>query len=599
MRWSSVVVPCLAICALATVASAEPARAPVRHVCNGIVHCMAQVRALSDEGRAQHFATPQGFGPADLASAYNLDTSVDPGATVAVIDAYGYSSLESDLATYRSTFGLPPCGTSDGCLRIVGSDGGAAPTGQSPADDDWSIETALDVDMVSSGCPKCKILVVEATDDFGNGLLTSNDTAAAMGATVIPNSWGGPEDRFTPLNTNDKHVDHAGVAIFASAGDAGYIDPGADFPASSDHVFSVGGTSLFKTTSTRGWSESAWSGGGSSCSGTFVKPPWQVNSACAFRMTSDLAALGDPQTGVAVFNNGPSNQGWTIDGGTSLSSPLTAAIFALTKQGAATNQYPYANAGAFNDVTGGQNGQCSTALCKAGLDWDGPTGVGTPIGAVMSGAAKVPTLSVDPAQGQAVPPGFTVTVTCAPNDSATVSEVDLSIDGETLGNLTTPPFTKKIPATFSMGAHAIYAYCTMSSGATARTTITVTQVAACTQASDCADSTDLCFDGACLPGPDAGNGLGAACADGSGCSSGICNDMACAIDCDAMNACPGGFACQAGSDAGAMVCVTAPGGGGGGGGGCDSSGGGAPLVPVLVGLGVAAFAIARRRVIAS
>nr|HEX4318510.1 S8 family serine peptidase [Kofleriaceae bacterium] len=577
-----------------------PRPQPVKHVCNGVVHCMAQVRAMATEGKIQHFATPQGFGPADLQDAYKIDVSSDPGATVAVVDAFGYASLESDLATYRSTFGLPACTTASGCLKIVGDNGGAAPTGQPPADDDWTIETALDVDMVSSGCPKCKIIVVETASDRGNGLLLANDVAAKLGATVISNSWGGPEAAFSPLTTNDAHVDHAGIAIFASSGDDGYLSGPADFPASSDHVLSVGGTSLFKTKTLRGWAESAWSDGGSSCSGTFAKPPWQVSTACAFRMTADLSALGDPQTGVAVFNNGPSGNGWSIDGGTSLASPLTAAIFAQTGQAAATSQFPYIHTGAFNDVTSGQNGSCTTALCKAGLDWDGPTGVGSPIGVALSGAAKLPTITTDPADGQAVPAGFSITVNCAPADSATVAEVDISIDGETLGQLTSPPFTKKIPATFANGPHSIYAVCILSSFAQARASLTVKQVAACTTASDCPDMTDLCFDGACVPGPDAGNGLGASCGGAGDCDSGICtgtgggSDMACAIDCDAQGACPGGFSCQ-GSD-GSKLCLA---GGGGDGGGCDASGGGAPVLPMLLGLGAIAFVVVRRKAVAS
>jgi uncharacterized protein (TIGR03382 family) len=322
-----------------------------------------------------------GYGAADLASAYNLDTSVDPSATIAIIDAYGYSSLESDLASYRSQYGLPSCTSSNGCLKIVNQSGQTSPLPSNPpSNDDWTVETALDVDMASAGCPKCKILVVQADDDQGDGLMVANNTAASMHATVISNSWGGPESSFT-LPSQDSYFDHAGIAVFVSAGDAGYDDggQGPDFPATSDHVISVGGTNLQQGGGSRGWSETAWSSGGSACSTNFAKPSWQTSTACSKRMSSDVSAVGDPSSGVAVYNAGS----WQVVGGTSAASPLVAGIFALTKNGNKTSQFAYQHTAAFYDVTSGTNGSCGSVVCNAGVGWDGPTGVGTPNGAML------------------------------------------------------------------------------------------------------------------------------------------------------------------------------------------------------------------------
>src|SRR3569623_1736919 len=160
----------------------------------GRFRCFSQ-RRTDETGRFKAFATASGSGATDLKSAYNLDTSVDPGATIAIVDAYGYSNLASDLAVYRSQYGLPPCTVANGCLKIVNQNGQTAPLPSNPpAGDDWTGETALDVDMASAACPKCKILVVQADDDSGNGLYLSQMAAASLGATVISNSWGGPED---------------------------------------------------------------------------------------------------------------------------------------------------------------------------------------------------------------------------------------------------------------------------------------------------------------------------------------------------------------------------------------------------------------------
>jgi subtilase family serine protease len=298
---------------------------------------LLRARAHRRGRRFQPYTTPQGFGASDLQTAYNIDPSVDPGATVAIIGAYGYPNLASDLATYRSTMGLPACTVASGCLKIVNQSGQTSPLPSGPQNG-WDQENALDVDMVSAACPKCKILMVQADDDQGDGLLIANSTAVALGATVVSNSWGAPENQFGDVTTEESYFNHAGVAIFVSTGDDGYNDggQGPDYPATSAYVIGVGGTSLAASGSARGWTESAWRSGGSACSQGITKPTWQTSTACTKRMTSDVAAVGDPNTGVAVYNR--DGGGWQVIGGTSASSPLVASIFALTKHGNITAQ---------------------------------------------------------------------------------------------------------------------------------------------------------------------------------------------------------------------------------------------------------------------
>jgi uncharacterized protein (TIGR03382 family) len=98
---------------------------------------------------------------------------------------------------------------------------------------------------------------------------------------------------------------------------------------------------------------------------------------CQYKATTDIAAVGDPNTGVAVYN--AANGGWGVIGGTSASAPLMAAIFAATGNGNQTSgTFVMQNASKLYDVTSGTNGTCGTILCKAGVGWDGPTGYGTP-----------------------------------------------------------------------------------------------------------------------------------------------------------------------------------------------------------------------------
>ena len=309
--------------------------------------CFAHVHA-DVTGHVLTHVAPQGFGATELQTVYKIPTTtVATTPTIALVDAYGYATLEADLGVYRQQYGLPACTIANGCLSIVNQTGQSSPLPVAPpATDDWTIETALDVDMASAACPSCKILVVQATDNPGDGLYVGQNSAATLGATVISNSWGGPEQPNTSLAGEEPYFDHAGIATFVSAGDDGYDDAGQgpDYPGTSAYVIAVGGTHLVKDTSTRGYTETAWTSGGSACSLSIAKPAYQTNTGCAFKATTDIAAVGDPQTGVAVYNS--KNGGWTVVGGTSASSPLIAAIFAATGNGNQTSgQFVKSSAG--------------------------------------------------------------------------------------------------------------------------------------------------------------------------------------------------------------------------------------------------------------
>jgi subtilase family serine protease len=250
-----------------------------------------------------------------------------------------------------------------------------------PADAAWSGEIALDLDMASAVCPNCKLLLVEANTANIQDLATSVDTAVKLGATVISNSYYVPEYN-TELNDN-KHYKHTNVAITAAAGDAGY---GATFPAASSYVTAVGATTLQRATTARGWSETVWSQTGSGCSAYVAKPSWQTDTGCAKRTVADVAVVGDPDTGVAVYNTyAPSgSQGWLVYGGTSVGAPIVAGIYALAGHPSAANGagHIYANGGALNRISTGSNGSCSVAyLCTAQVTgYSGPAGLGSPDG---------------------------------------------------------------------------------------------------------------------------------------------------------------------------------------------------------------------------
>lgn len=236
----------------------------------------------------QPLLAPAGLGPADLQSAYDLPSdAAGAGATVAVVDAYDNPNAEADLAVYRSQFGLPPCTTANGCLRKTDQRGG---TDYPQPDAGWAGEIGLDLDMISAACPLCRILLVEADGPSIDDLGEAENTSVALGATYVSNSWGASESAIGDL-PGDAYYKHPGVAITFSSGDNGY---GTTYPASLPYVTAVGGTSLSRDNgTTRGWTESAWTGAGSGCSAYHPKPSFQTDRGCADRAVADVSAAGN------------------------------------------------------------------------------------------------------------------------------------------------------------------------------------------------------------------------------------------------------------------------------------------------------------------
>jgi subtilase family serine protease len=342
------------------------------HVCPGVLIGYARCHAIRvDAGPGG--GSPSGYNPADLQSAYKLPSSTaGAGQTVAIVDAYDDPNAESDLGTYRKQFGLSACTTANGCFRKVNQTGG---TNYPRGDRSWAQEISLDLDMVSAICPNCHILLVEATTNSFSNLAAAVDEAAALHATEISNSYGGSE--YSSEVSDQSHYNHPGIAITVSSGDSGY---GVQFPAASQYVTAVGGTTLNKASNARGWSETVWSGAGSGCSAYISKPSWQTDSGCSRRTVADVAADADPNTGVSVYDT-YHETGWLVFGGTSVASPIIASVYALAgNAGKVTyGSYSYSHTSSLFDVTSGSNGSCGGSyLCTGVVGYDGPTGNGTP-----------------------------------------------------------------------------------------------------------------------------------------------------------------------------------------------------------------------------
>ncbi|RKS75544.1 Kelch motif protein [Motilibacter peucedani] len=353
----------------------------------GVARCFAE--AVAQDGEVRTTATPEGLTPADVRDAYGLPAGGGAGATIAIVDAYDNPGIESDLAVYRATFGLPPL--RPGQFRKVDQRGG---TDYPPASDaGWAGEIALDVDSVTAVAPEADIILVEADTPGFLDMGEAVNQAVALGAKYVSNSYGsgysfdpGSGEDPIELTWQEAYYHHPGVVMVASTGDSHY---GVSWPAAAPFVTAVGGTSLVRDPSSpRGWKETVWDshggGPGSGCSVYEPKPAWQHDSGCAQRTVADVSADADPDTAIAMYNSFDGG-GWQQVGGTSMSAPLVTATYAVAGApvpGTDPASYPYLTPGAtLFDVTAGANGFCSPRyLCTADAGYDGPTGLGTPDG---------------------------------------------------------------------------------------------------------------------------------------------------------------------------------------------------------------------------
>jgi hypothetical protein len=410
----------------------------------GQMECQSVFQLAGKEANAPAFvsaaAAVPGFSPASLRAAYGLtrkSAQKGRGETVAIVDAYRDPNAVRDLASYRSHFHLGSCKTSAGCLRIINQNGKSSPL--PPANAGWAVEESLDLDMVSAICPRCRLLLVEARSPSAVSLGIGEEAALGQGARFVSNSWSGTE--FAGQWAYNHYFNHPGDAIVFASGDSGY---GTVYPADLQFVTAVGGTTLRHAPSgSRPWTETAWGstnpaitgGSGSGCSPQTAKPSWQRKpidigaNGCATRTENDVAAVGNPATGVAVYDTYRTHGTWTELGGTSAAAPIITGVYALAGYPSRRSypaSYPYQHPKGFHDIKSGVDGVCPAVrryLCQALNGYDGPAGLGTPDGSY--GFSRLGTRSVtlvDPGnKSVAAGTGFSVKIVGLDTRSAAAS----------------------------------------------------------------------------------------------------------------------------------------------------------------------------------
>lgn len=337
-----------------------------------------------------------GYKPGQLRSGYNIGSAnTGRGVTVAVIDAYGSSTIARDSARY---FRMNDPGNPFAKAHF--SQLNSTPfTDEAECDaSSWLTEQAIDVQSVHSMAPNAHILYVGAQNCI-DGLFDSEQNVIDNGlANVVTNSWGDTAgDLFDDVATKTAFddlfmlADTTGMSVLFSSGDDGdNFDAvglsSADYPPSSPFVTAVGGTSLKVGASGRQTGQLGWAtgrswkctanvvGGVPGCtrsavgtwlpvtydggSGGFTSyaytQPWYqagvVPSALALRnealfgdvplrVEPDISMDADPSTGFLIglhetFPNGTVKYGQTRYGGTSLASPILAGVIADADQAA-------------------------------------------------------------------------------------------------------------------------------------------------------------------------------------------------------------------------------------------------------------------------
>jgi subtilase family serine protease len=345
--------------------------------------------------------------------------------TVGIVDAYYDSQTLANCNTYSTALNLTTC---TGLLTIVNQAGGS-PTSTSScggsavgSNENWAQETNLDVQIVHAIAPKAAILLVAACSN-SDANLGAADIYAAAHANVVTNSFGGGEFSTESAEDSVFGLTTATVPVLYSSGDTGAV---TEYPCVSALALCVGGTSLTSNTNGAGNAyrayEQAWGsnpnsgnaapqGAGGGISSYIATPTFQSNNGVNFgaRSVPDVSALADPYTGFLVYLGtfaGGGTPGGYIFGGTSVASPLTAAVLATIDAHLAFNSKPLLGTSAsvnaalyalynssryhydFWDVTLGST--CSAASCSGGnvfpaaAGWDKGTGLGVILGPALS-----------------------------------------------------------------------------------------------------------------------------------------------------------------------------------------------------------------------
>jgi subtilase family serine protease len=319
-------------------------------------------------------APPCGYQPSDIQTAYNLTPLYQhglngTGTTIAIVDAYGSTTIAQDAQAFSAAMGLPPIN-----LTVIGTPTESNFSGD--ANSGWATETTLDVEWVHAVAPGAKIvLVVTPTNSFSdlfNGIVTA---ASTPGVVAISNSWSGFDvgvagdgEFYRAADSLLQAIGATGISVDFSMGDYGdnasqlgglYTSTG--WPGSSPFATGVGGVSVVLDQSKHIAWQSSWgtelteiadtvalgsppldipnnegfdAGGTGGFSDTYPKPFWQFGVPGERRGTPDISWVADPFTGVEIIYTADAagDLGIEVIGGTSVACPMFTALWGIATQ---------------------------------------------------------------------------------------------------------------------------------------------------------------------------------------------------------------------------------------------------------------------------
>ncbi|MFZ0302419.1 MAG: S53 family peptidase [Terracidiphilus sp.] len=346
--------------------------------------------------------------PASLACLYQLvavTSGCNPGTlttvatggskAIAIVDAYDYPTALADLTAFSKQFGLasPTSSTFTVAYEATSKPSPDPDCADYGGWDCWATESALDIEMAHVAAPSAHIYLVEANSSNYNDLFAAVTKAVllvkAAGGGEVSMSWGGGE--YSTETSYDSTFTGTNVVFFASSGDS----EGTIYPAVSPNVIAVGGTTIARNPSTMAFeSEVSWEDTGGGYSVYESRPSFQSSISSTVgthRGVPDVAAVGNPRTGVWVYNSYENTYSgtlyaWNIIGGTSVASPLWAGVanhaghFSASTSAEETLIYASGKTAAdFRDITVGTCGYYEGYLAASG--WDACSGFGAPLGA--------------------------------------------------------------------------------------------------------------------------------------------------------------------------------------------------------------------------
>ena len=366
----------------------------------GVTPCSSYYGQLKDttdpaiNGSADNPYSICGYVPSQLRGAYGVTGTglSGKGVTVAIVDAYGSGTIESDANTYATNHGDKPFGKGQFTESVT-------PTQWTDQDEcqgaaGWAPEETLDVEAVHAMAPGADVHYYGANScNDADWLSVFKTIVNTHSANLVSDSWGGVvysttgnEDASVIAEYNQVFLQGAieGIGFNFSAGDCGAEDPNtgcgaadtsttpqADFPTSDPYVTSVGGTSVAIGKSNQqlwntAWGTDAWvldgstyddygwqygSGGGTS--DTFSQPWYQsgvvskkvsetlpdgTSTSSRMRVAPDVSMDADPTTGFLIgmtqsLPDGSTGYAESDIGGTSLACPLFVGLQADAMQG--------------------------------------------------------------------------------------------------------------------------------------------------------------------------------------------------------------------------------------------------------------------------